>query len=278
MKRKRFTIGRFRPWRPVVRAGSCLAQRDQSGEHEWMDLPGRDPRELADMFKDLCRVNRWLGGGWMTVRGLERLIGGRGLREQIMILDVASGSVDIPRVMLQWARRRGRNVSVVATDINPEVLKLAKDLGSPDSVQLVAADALCLPFADDAFDVAASSFFLHHLDPDRVMLALREMHRVSRGGVLINDMVRSWISYVGAWALSRAFTRNRISRHDAPLSARRSYTRAELIELAARVGLEPVACYGFWGYRVVMVTVDRTIATDPERPRPAARRRWCGGG
>ena len=56
-------------------------------------------------------------------------------------------------------------------------------------------------------------------------------------------------------------TRNRISRHDAPLSARRSYTRAELIELAARAGLEPLAFYGFFGYRMMMVTADRRAAT-----------------
>lgn len=263
-------IGRFRPWRPITGAGSLLAQRDPSGEQEWMDLPGRDPRELAAMFKDLRRVNRWLGGRWTTVRGLERLIGGRDPGEPITILDVASGSVDIPRVMAGWARRRGRDVSIVATDINPEVLKLAKDLGCPDAIRFVAADALRLPFADGAFDVAASSFFLHHLDPDGVVTALREMRRVARGGVLINDLVRGRISYLGAWALSRAFTRNRISRHDAPLSARRSYTRAELVELAARAGLEPVACYGFFGYRVVLVAVDRRTATAPEPPTVSA--------
>ena len=258
-------VGPFRPRRPAAGAGSFLAQRDRSGEQEWMDLPGRDPRELAEMFKDLRRVNRWLGGRWLTVRGLQRLTGDGGPGERIAILDVASGSADIPRMMSRWARRGNREAVVVATDINPEVLKLAKDPGFPDSVQLVAADALRLPFADGAFDVAACSFFLHHLGPDDAVAALREMRRVARGGVLINDLVRGWTSYVGAWALSRAFTRNRISRHDAPLSARRSYTRAELIELAARAGLEPVACYGVFGYRVAMATVGRSPATESEQ-------------
>ncbi|HYI15408.1 MAG TPA: methyltransferase domain-containing protein, partial [Thermomicrobiales bacterium] len=113
-----------------------------------------------------------------------------------------------------------------------------------------------LPFADDAVDVAACSFFLHHLDPPDVVAALREMRRVSRGTVLINDMVRGWPSFAGAWLFSRIFTRNPISRHDAPLSARRSYTRAELQMMAAAAGLEITATYGFAGYRVVMVTTD----------------------
>lgn len=258
-------ISRFRPWRPILSAGSFLAHRDRSGEQEWMDLPNRNPRELAEMFKDLRRVNRWLGGRRMTVRGLEQLIRDRNPSEHIMILDVASGSVDIPRVMSQWASRR--NVSIVATDINSQVLNMAQDAASPDPVQLVAADALGLPFANDTFDVAACSFFLHHLDPDDVVTALREMRRVSREGVLINDMLRGWTSYVGAWAFSRAFTRNRISRHDAPLSARRSYTRAELIELAARAGLEPLAFYGFFGYRMMMVTAARRVTPETTRQK-----------
>jgi ubiquinone/menaquinone biosynthesis C-methylase UbiE len=257
--------GRFRTWRRVVKPLSFLAQRDASGEQEWMDLPGRDPDELAGMFLDLRRVNRWLGGAWMTSRALDHFFGDRDPRERITILDVASGSVDIPRVMSRWAQRRRRNVSIVATDINLEVLQLAKDHGSPDSVQLVAADALRLPFADDALDVAACSFFLHHLDPDDVVAALREMRRVSRDGVLINDLVRSRISYLGAWLFSRIFTRNAISRHDAPLSARRAYTRTELVEMAARAGLEPVACSGFFSYRVVMVTEEAAAALEPER-------------
>jgi hypothetical protein len=45
---------------------------------------------------------------------------------------------------------------------------------------------------------------------------------------------------LGAWLLSRACTRNRYSRHDAPLSARRAYTRSEAVALLARAGLRPV--------------------------------------
>ncbi len=221
-----------------------------------MDLPGQDLNLLATMFVDLQRVNRWLGGTWITTRGLDRVFRDYPAGEAVTILDVASGSGDIPRAISSWAGRRERPVSIVATDINPVVLGLAHQNESMDDLHLVAADAMRLPFADDAVDVAASSFFLHHLDPPDVVAALREMRRVSRGTVLINDMVRGWPSFAGAWLFSRIFTRNPISRHDAPLSARRSYTRAELREMAAAAGLEPTATYGFAGYRVVMVTTD----------------------
>jgi ubiquinone/menaquinone biosynthesis C-methylase UbiE len=248
-----------------------LSRRDDSGEAEWMDLPGIDPNELTDMFQDLRVVNHWLGGWSMTARGLRSLLGDHDPSGNLMVLDVASGSADIPQMMAQHADQQGHRVTSVAIDINPEVLKLARQLGDAESVQLVAADALQLPFVDDAYDVAACSFFLHHLDPDDVVVALREMSRVSRHGVVINDLVRSWPSYLGALTFSRVFTRNRISRHDAPLSARRAYTHAELVDLAAQAGLEPVAAHSFLGYRLTLV-VTEAKTLDTAVPFPASER------
>lgn len=242
-----------RVWRAFMEARLFLAQRESSGAPEWMDLPGRDPVELAQTFRELALVNRLLGGTWLTIRGIERLRRDHQLGERFTLLDVASGAADIPCEISAWARRRGLNASVVATDINPEILTFAKHPGSPDALELVTADARCLPFADDAFDIVACSLVLHHLDPDDVVRTLREMGRVASSGVLINDLIRGWTSYIGAWSLSRILTRNQISRHDAPLSARRAYTRQELIDLCVTAGLEPAVTHGFFGYRVVMI-------------------------
>lgn len=257
---------RWWPWRPLWGPDALLAQRDASGEQEWMDLPGRDPNEMARMFADLRRVNQMLGGRGITLRGLSQMVEQMPEAREIRLLDVASGSVDIPRMAARWAKNQGRRISIVATDNNAEVLELARVHGDLDSITLVAADALNLPFPDRSFDIAACSFFLHHLEPESVVKALREMRRVSTEGVLINDMLRGWPSYLGALLLSRTFTRNPISRHDAPLSARRSYTRAELTELAGRAGLDVVDSYGFFGYRAVLVTVAQNEqAANPAR-------------
>jgi|GEM_PF-116124 len=244
---------------------SFLAERDRSGEQEWMDLPGQDPRLLRSMFADLERVNRWLGGTWLTGRALGAISRDVASSRPITILDVASGSGDIPRVMARWAQQHQRNVRIIATDINPDVLRLTRSGDDDGAIHLLTADARQLPFADDAVDVVACSFFLHHLDPSEVVIALREMRRVSRGTVLINDMVRGWPSFAGAWLFSRIFTRNPISRHDAPLSARRSYSRAELIEFAAQAGLEPSRAFGFAGYRVALVTKVPDATHQPSR-------------
>jgi hypothetical protein len=63
------------------------------------------------------------------------------------------------------------------------------------------------------------------------------MARVARRGVIVNDVLRSRRSWLGAWVLTRVMTRNRYTRHDAPLSVQRAYTRRELRRMLAAAGL-----------------------------------------
>lgn len=217
---------------------------------ERLDAPGEDAAPLAGSLADLRRVNRWLGGVRLTLRGLAALTEDLPPGAPLRVLDVGTGAGDVPEAIAAWARRRGLRPRIVATDASSDILALARP--SPD-VELAVADARSLPFPDRAFDVTACSLLLHHLGPEDAVLALREMRRVARLGLVVNDLVRSWVGYVGAWALSRAFTRNQITRHDAPLSVRRAYTRAEMGDLAARAGLGPVEFAGFLGYRVAMI-------------------------
>jgi len=218
---------------------------------ELMDRPGHDPTVLADNLYDLRLVNRWLGGAMLTVGGLERLTDRLGPHAPLRVLDVAAGGADISRVVAGWARRRQRDALVVATDLSHEILRLATHPPGPGLVFAVC-DGLHLPFRDGAFDAAVCSLVLHHLRPDDAVRLLREMRRVSRLGIVVNDVVRWWPGVWGAWLMSRLFSRNPLTRHDGPLSVRRAYTRPELRDLAARAGLRDLSFEGFMGYRVAL--------------------------
>src|SRR5262245_37386927 len=112
---------------------------------ELMDQPGHRPAVLAENLGDLRRVNRYLGGIDLTLRGLERLLAGAAPGNQVALLDVATGGADIPRVAAGWLRRRGLRPRVVAADVSAEILAVA----TPGSdVRLLVADGRRLPFAD----------------------------------------------------------------------------------------------------------------------------------
>ncbi len=218
---------------------------------ELLDAPDPDPVALAGNLADLERLNRWLGGAALTARALERLLGRPAPGQAARLLDVGTGAADIPRALASRAGRHGARWQVVAVDRGPAVIRFAA--ASRDGrVVFAVADGLRLPFPDGAFDVALCSLVLHHLSPGDAVALLREMRRVSRRGVVVNDLVRSTPTWLGAVALSRALTRNPLTRHDSVVSARRAYTEAEIRALVAEAGLRQIALERALGYRVAL--------------------------
>ena len=198
-----------------------------------------------------ARVNRLAGGAALSRRAIAAL-----LREQTAasrdgsaatgparLLDVGTGAADIPEELLRtW--RDPRPLEIVATDSRPEVLEAAirvrPALDGHPRLTLAVADGRALPYADAAFDVAHASMVLHHLDPDDAVQFLAELRRVSRTGVVVNDLARGRLRWLVAWLLLHATTRNRLTLNDGPLSVRRAYTPAEAKALLERAGLRVV--------------------------------------
>ena len=232
-----------------------------SGVDELLDGPLDDPQALAGNLRDLARINRWLGGRRLSLAGVRALAGDR---TSITVLDIGTGGADIPLALIERGRTDGRHVSVVGLDSRAEVIAAAAlvepRVRTEPGLALQLGDGRSLPFADRSFDVAHVSLVIHHLEPDAAVGLLREMARVARLGIVVNDLVRSRPAWIGAWLLGRLLTRNRYTRHDGPLSVRRAYTVAELTGLIASAGLrvEGVA-RGPWGHRVGLVA--RTPAT-----------------
>ena len=100
---------------------------------------------------------------------------------------------------------------------------------------------------------------VHHLDPGDAQAFLRELARVARLGIVVNDLERGLVYRLGAWLTLHALTRNRFTLHDGPLSVRRAYTRAEMRDLLDGAGLRPIAEFGgFAGHRWAIAAVPST--------------------
>jgi len=221
---------------------------------ELLDGPLDDAATLRGNLRDLERVNRWLGGTNLSARGIDALAG---TRESLTVLDVGTGAADIPAALMARAARRGRRLHVTGIDSRPEVLSAAvdrrPDLGQTEGLELHVVDGRSLPYPDRSFDIAHASLLLHHLDPAEAVALLREMSRVARRGIVVNDLLRGRLAWLGAWSLSHLATLNRYTRHDAPLSVRRAYTVTELTALIAAAGLRVEAsAVGPFGHRVML--------------------------
>ena len=86
------------------------------------------------------------------------------------------------------------------------------------------------------------------------MTFLGELRRVSRLGIVVNDLSRGSLTWIGAWLVTHTVAASRYTRHDGPLSVRRAYTMPEMKALLRRAGLEPAHGFvGFAGHRYAIV-------------------------
>jgi SAM-dependent methyltransferase len=226
---------------------------------ELLDRSGHDPFELAANLRDIRRVNRLGGGTRVIFRHLPRLLASVPEGREVTILDLATGSGDIPHALLRWARRRARPLRIVASDASDEILALAaRHLAGSPEVTLARFDARTVPLPDDAFDIVLCSLALHHFPPTEAVAVLREMDRLGRHGFILNDIRRGLPGFDAAWISSRLGTRNRLTRHDMPLSVRRAYTPTELESLLVHAGVEGAAVTRHPLFRMAAVRGRRT--------------------
>jgi len=195
-----------------------------------MDDPAVDANELAYNFSDIERANAWFGGARTVVREVFA-------RDAHSVLDVGCGSADIPRALLAEARRRGSELEVVGLDRSPAVLEIARARSRGErALHFVQGEGERLPFADRAFDVVTCNLALHHFDPPAAVSLLTELRRVARYTPLVCDLRRSRTAYYATQAFATLLARNRLTKHDAPLSVLRAYAPGEALALARRAG------------------------------------------
>lgn len=214
---------------------------------ELLDQPGTPLEELAESLRVIARLNR-MGALSGLLASVAPFLGSAARRDgpgatarPLRILDLGTGAADIPAAVARLARARGRAVRVIGVDLRPDVLACAAPVARElPEVRLVAADALRLPVRTGGVDLALCSLTLHHLPPDAVVALLRAMSEVTRLGFVVSDLRRSRLAWAIVWGATHLISRNRLVRHDGPLSVRRAYTRGELASLAARAGLHRI--------------------------------------
>ena len=215
-----------------------------------MDEQGADPRQLRKSLAFIQRVNRRLGYTRATLSHLHRFSRSWKPNERITLLDLATGSADIPLAMLKWAERRGIDLRVVAVDRQHPTIRAARQWNPHPRLQLVQADVFDLPFEPHSFDYVSANMFFHHLADEQVVTLMRSMAAMARRGVIIADLLRHYRAYAWAWFFTLAS--NPMVRHDARASVRQAYQKHEILALRNRAGLDFVQYYRHFGHRFVL--------------------------
>jgi ubiquinone/menaquinone biosynthesis C-methylase UbiE len=225
-----------------------LSQTDESEE---IDDPSHSYDEIVRSMKDVARANRIFWGTHTVLSHLAQILADVDRVKPIRVLDVATGSADIPQAMISWAKRRGHNLSVTAVDNMPSMLKMAQE-AAPD-VALVQADALRLPFAQRTFDLAVCALAFHHLRFDQCVSLLRAMDRLTTRGFIVSDLRRDRLALLAIQSGMRLIRSHPFTRYDAPTSVRRAYTPREYEKMIALSGVRNMRIYSHGYVRIALV-------------------------
>lgn len=222
-------------------------------EEELLDAGAGTDEDVAANLSDLRRINRFLGGTRVMRKALEASLDGCA-PETLSLLDVGTGSADIPAEIARRWTGRGTRCTFVSLDISERNLRVARSqLGVDPAVALLRADAMQLPFSEGSFDFVIASQFLHHFTDNEVVRLLVEFARVARRAVVISDLVRNLVPYWFIRMTGPLLTTSFLTRNDGPLSVLRAFTAPELRELAAEADLTLYTVQRVFPFRLMLV-------------------------
>ena len=203
--------------------------------------------ERYDFLNHLLSLRRDVGWRSFTV---EKMRFDRTRR----FLDVATGTADLALA----AAERWKTIRVTGVDFAEPMLDIGRlkvrARGLQDRIELLAADAMALPFPDASFDVTAIAFGMRNI-PDKER-ALSEMARVTAPGgqVMVLEMTfapaPAFRILYGAYLtgvlprLARIFSRNPAAYAYLSDSIRTFPTPEELSGLMAAAGLRDIVYHG----------------------------------
>jgi SAM-dependent methyltransferase len=221
-----------------------------SEQSELMDQPDVAPELLEGDLSNLRLLNRALGAKRGIFKLLAATIAQNRLKE-FSLLDVGTGSADIPVAIVEWARRNRVAARIVALDRHPVTAAIARRrAGNYPEIAIVRADACAPPFRPGVFDFVLTSQVLHHFHEPELPALLRLWAGLARRALLVSDLVRHPIAYAGIKLLTSLFTRNPLTRADAPLSVRRAFTVDEWREIFRRAAVGPADVLTLFPFRV----------------------------
>ncbi len=221
----------------------------RSYQKEIMDDFSITDDRIKTALNELEIINKYLGGRSTSRKGLEIISRKIKSNNKITVLDVGSGGSD----NFKYNDDDGRIICLTSLDINKGVCRYVKGISS--DVNIVCGDALILPFKESSFDIIHVSLFFHHFNEEEINNLMQRFMKISRYGVIVNDLHRSVFSYVCIKLLISLFSKSEMVKNDGPLSVKRGFIKHELKDIFSRMKSTSVTIKYRWAFRWLAVII-----------------------
>ena len=206
-----------------------------------LEMMDREQPVSIDLERDLEHIrqlNRWFGSYRLVSGFIRNWIKPT---DKLRVVDLATGSGDIPRLIVDYARKISARVEIDALDRQPATLEIARRL-SVDYPEISYREANILKWdSAEAYDITLCTLALHHFSNEDAVRLLRRCFHVSKRFVLVSDLRRSFSLIAGVYLLTTLIFREPMTRYDARLSTARAFSFSEMRELAAKAGWQDFA-------------------------------------
>jgi len=202
---------------------------------EFLDASDCDPQLAAGSYWFMQLVNRLAGGTKAVKNFLARETSECDQTRTLRVLDIGSGTCDIPLAVTKWANKQGRRIEFTCIDTNQTALKIAEQnirKSGYDSIELKNINFFEFQPRHN-FDYAIGSMFLHHFEDEQIPALIKKLRSYVLRGILINDLRRNSISYMICFFIVCLLPGP--IRHDALLSICKGFKSDELHRLLSCV-------------------------------------------
>lgn len=204
---------------------------------------------VTQTLKELDYINRKLGGNYISIKSLARLIP-KNYKKQVSIMDLGCGGGDILREMADWGRKNNIALRLIGIDANPTIVDYAKQNCSDyPEIGFEVLNIWSDEFAKRKYDIYHSSLFTHHFTEKELVKLFDICYRNCSMGIIDNDLQRHWFAYYSIKWLTGFFSNSAMVQNDAAVSVKRGFHKSELSTILAKADIPSYSIDWRWAFR-----------------------------
>ena len=236
---------------PGINNGSCINERclvllKKSNLSEIMDDFSIKDERIDLALSELKKINKYLGGEGTSREGFKEIF--RKLKtKNIKILDVGSGASSVFLLM----QNININFDIYSIDKNIRACRYLKK--NSTGIKIICADIFYLPFKDQYFDIVHSSLLFHHFNDIQIGTVLNLLKKISKCGIIINDLRRNYLAFIGIKLLTFFFSKSKMVKNDAPISVCRGFIKKEILTILDSSKTTSFKIKRMWAFRWLII-------------------------
>jgi 2-polyprenyl-3-methyl-5-hydroxy-6-metoxy-1,4-benzoquinol methylase len=222
----------------------------RTDDPEIMDDFNLHGEALRNALDKIARINQLLGGNYLTLQGVEKLLNGIAKNQTITIVDIGCGNGDMLRKLANYALNQNWDFQLIGTDANAFTINYARKLSENyPNISYRCEDIFDKSFNELKYDIALCTLTLHHFKTDEIINLVTVFNTNAKYGFVINDLQRSIVSYRLFQAVCFITRLNGMSRKDGLTSILRGFKKSELIDFSKQLNLKKYSIQWKWAFR-----------------------------